>query len=63
MLIIDCDYHPGFQQIAFVDRETGDHDRRFFPLPAADTTTHNIPRGKSPGRGPETVAGRFGLSF
>src|SRR5215472_11696816 len=24
MLIIGCDYHPGFQQIAFVDAETGD---------------------------------------
>ena len=24
MLIIGCDYHPGFQQIAFVDMETGD---------------------------------------
>src|SRR5215467_10638582 len=23
MLIIGCDYHPGFQQIAFVDTETG----------------------------------------
>src|SRR5690349_7914288 len=24
MLIIGCDYHPGFQQIAFVDNETGE---------------------------------------
>jgi len=24
MLIIGCDYHPGFQQIAFVDTETGE---------------------------------------
>jgi hypothetical protein len=24
MLIIGCDYHPGFQQIAFVDSETGE---------------------------------------
>jgi hypothetical protein len=23
VLIIGCDYHPGFQQIAFVDTETG----------------------------------------
>ena len=23
MLIIGCDYHPGFQQIAWVDTETG----------------------------------------
>jgi transposase len=24
MLIIGCDYHPGFEQIAFVDTETGE---------------------------------------
>ena len=24
MIIIGADYHPGFQQIAFVDTETGD---------------------------------------
>jgi hypothetical protein len=24
MLIIGCDYHPGFQQIAFADTESGD---------------------------------------
>jgi transposase len=23
MIIIGCEYHPGFQQIAFVDSETG----------------------------------------
>jgi hypothetical protein len=29
MLIIGCDYHPGFQQIAFVDTDTGElHERR-----------------------------------
>src|SRR5207244_12584181 len=25
MTIIGCDYHPGFQQIALVDTETGDY--------------------------------------
>jgi hypothetical protein len=25
MTIIECDYHPGFQQIAFVDTETGNY--------------------------------------
>ena len=25
MMIIGSDYHPGFQQIAFVDKETGDY--------------------------------------
>lgn len=28
MLIIGCDYHPGFQQIAFVDTEGGDFQER-----------------------------------
>ena len=28
MLIIGCDYHPGFQQIAFVDTETGEAGER-----------------------------------
>ena len=28
MVIIGCDYHPGFQQIAFVDTETGEADER-----------------------------------
>ena len=28
MLIIGCDYHPGFQQIAFVDPETGECGER-----------------------------------
>ena len=28
MLIIGCDYHPGFQQIALVDTETGEADER-----------------------------------
>jgi hypothetical protein len=26
MMIIGCDYHPGFQQIALVNTETGDGD-------------------------------------
>ena len=28
MIIIGCDYHPGFQQLAFVDRETGEVNER-----------------------------------
>ena len=28
MLIIGCDYHPSFQQIAFVDTETGECGER-----------------------------------
>ena len=28
MLIIGCDYHPSFQQIAFVDTDTGEFQER-----------------------------------
>jgi hypothetical protein len=28
MLIIELDYHPGFQQIAFVDTDTGELQER-----------------------------------
>ena len=28
MLMIGCDYHPGFQQIAYVDTETGELQER-----------------------------------
>src|SRR6266852_9489599 len=28
MIIIGCDYHPGFQQIAFVDTDTGECGER-----------------------------------
>jgi transposase len=28
MIIIGCDYHPGFQQIAFVDTDTGEVKER-----------------------------------
>jgi hypothetical protein len=28
MMIIGCDYHPGFQQIAFVDTESGELQER-----------------------------------
>src|SRR5437660_10362147 len=28
MIIIGCDYHPGFQQIAYVDTETGELQER-----------------------------------
>jgi transposase len=37
MLIIGCDYHPGFQQIAFVDTETGEcGERRLTHLDEAE---------------------------
>jgi len=32
MLIMDCNYNPGFQQIAFVDTETGELSERRLEL-------------------------------
>jgi len=38
MIIIGCDYHPGFQQIAFVDTETGEcGERRLAQREEAET--------------------------
>jgi len=31
MIIVGCDYHPGFQQIAYVDTETGELQERRLP--------------------------------
>ena len=28
MMIIGCDFHPRFQQIAFIDQETGEYGER-----------------------------------
>ena len=28
MMIIGCDFHPSFQQIAYVDQETGEYGER-----------------------------------
>ena len=33
MLIIGCDYHQGFQQIAYVDTETGELQEQRLPHP------------------------------
>src|SRR5216684_5490009 len=36
MKIIGCDFHPGFQQVAMVDTETGEHtEKRLTPEEAA----------------------------
>ncbi len=28
MLIIGCDFHPGFQQVAIFDRQTGEYQEK-----------------------------------
>jgi hypothetical protein len=44
MTIIGCDYHPGFQQIAFVDTDTGDcGERRLQHVEEAEKFYHPIP--------------------
>src|SRR5260370_4168066 len=46
MIIIGADYHPGFQQIAFVDTETGDcGEQRLQHREEAE----KLPRSRSPG--------------
>ena len=42
MLIIGSDYHPGFQQIAFVDTDTGElSERRLEHREQAEQSTGN----------------------
>jgi len=43
MLIIGCDYHPSFQQIAFVDTETGEcGERRLDHMEGAEQFYHDL---------------------
>jgi transposase len=43
MIIVGCDYHPGFQQIAFVDTETGEvRERRLFHREEAEQFYRNL---------------------
>ena len=37
MIIVGCDYHPSFQQIAFVDTETGELKEQRLAHEAKDT--------------------------
>ena len=42
MMIIGCDYHPGFQQIAFVDTDSGElQERRLRHREKAETFYRN----------------------
>ena len=38
MMIIGCDFHPRFQQIAFVDQETGEYGERRLSHPGGGGT-------------------------
>jgi hypothetical protein len=41
MLIIGCDYHPSFQQIAFVDTATGELQERRLERESATTGAYH----------------------
>ena len=53
MIIIGCDYHPGFQQIAFVDTDTGEvQERRLEQREEAETFYRELEaQGLKVGRG------------
>ena len=49
MLIIGCDYHPGFQQIAFVDTETGELSERRLAHPEEAEQFYRELKKQNPG--------------
>src|ERR1043166_773041 len=66
MLIIGCDYHPGFQQIAFVDTETGEwKEQRLEHRECAEAFYRELAsrgercRGGMEARGPSRCFGRL----
>jgi transposase len=46
MMIIGCDFHPRFQQIAFVDEETGEYGERHLNHPAEAEAFYRSVAGK-----------------
>src|SRR5438067_1903970 len=63
MIIIGCDYHPGFQQIAFVDTDSGEwNERKLGHREEAEQVYRQLKvRGKKaaprrPGHGPAQAA-------
>ena len=47
MLIIGCDFHPTFQQIAFTDAETGEYgERRLYHPQEAEQFYRGLAGGK-----------------
>jgi transposase len=47
MMIIGCDFHPGFQQIAYVDQETGEYAERRLNHPQEAEQFYRSLRGKA----------------
>ena len=46
MIIIGCDFHPRFQQIAFLDQETGEYFERRLHHPEEVTLFYRSLKGK-----------------
>ena len=61
MLIIGCDYHPGFQQIALVDSETGElRERRLAHREEAEQFYHQLKEQSLPVRMGMEASGHSG---
>jgi hypothetical protein len=57
MLIIGCDYHPAFQQIAFVDTETGEcGERRLTQREEAEQFYQDLKQAKCVATGSNSLA-------
>ena len=50
MIIIGADYHPGFQQIAYVDTETGEFQERRLKHPEEAEKFYRVPWGNKVSR-------------
>ena len=59
MMIIGCDFHPRFQQIAFVDQETGEYGERRLGHPQEAERFYRSLAGKQVRIGAEAT-GNFG---
>jgi hypothetical protein len=58
MLIIGCDYHPAFQQIAFVDTETGEcGERRLTQREEAEQFYQDLKQAKCVATGSNSLTG------
>ncbi len=56
MLIIGCDYHPGFQQIAWVDTDTGElSERRLLQPRRSGAVLSQAARARSQGAGRDGI--------
>src|SRR5260370_41312383 len=64
MMVVGCDYYPGFQQIAYVDSETGELQERRLGHPE-EIWRHGVawPAGPGPPGGHQNVPPPLGMSL